>query len=116
MAPKSKIEKKTVHCPVETTLAAIGGRWKLLVIHHLLKGTKRFVELTRLLNGVSARTVYRQLRELAECNIVHRHVYRQIPTKIEYSLTPLGRKLAPVLHAMHNWGEEAEKCRARSRK
>ena len=110
---KRNNSKKSVHCPVESTIEAIGGRWKVLVIHHLLEGTKRFGELTRLLNGVSARTLMRQLRELADCGVVDRYVHQQIPPKVEYSLTPLGRKLAPVLYAMHDWGEEAEKRRIR---
>jgi DNA-binding HxlR family transcriptional regulator len=105
--------KKKVACPVETTIEAIGGRWKVLVIHHLLEGTKRFGELTRLLDGVSARTLTRQLRELADSGIIDRRVHHQIPPKVEYSLTPLGRRLTPILNAMHDWGEEAEKRRAR---
>jgi len=108
MAKKTtrKNDKKTVSCPVETTLAAIGGRWKVLVIHHLLEGTQRFGELTRLLGGVSARTLTRQLRELEDCGIIDRQVHQQIPPKVEYSLTPLGRELEPVLDAMHEWGEK----------
>lgn len=104
-----KNDKKKVRCPVETTIEAIGGRWKVLIIHHLLEGTKRFGELTRLLDGVSARTLTRQLRELADSGIIDRYVHRQIPPKVDYSLTPLGRKLKPILYAMHDWGEEAEK-------
>jgi DNA-binding HxlR family transcriptional regulator len=107
-----KNDKKTVSCPVETTIAAIGGRWKVLVIHHLLEESKRFGELTRLLDGVSARTLTRQLRELEEHGIITRHVHQQIPPKVEYSLTPLGLKLRPILFAMHDWGKEAEKRRA----
>lgn len=104
-----KNDKKLVNCPVETTIAAVGGRWKVLVIHHLLEGTQRFGELTRLLGGVSARTLTRQLRELEEDGIIHRQVHRQVPPKVEYSLTPLGGELKPVLHAMHEWGEKLEK-------
>src|SRR5688572_12751345 len=110
---KRKNDKKVAHCPVETTLEAIGGRWKVLVIHHLLEGTKRFGELTRLLNGISARTLTRQLRELAESGVIERYVHQQIPPKVDYSLTPLGRKLTPILYAMHDWGEEVEQRRAR---
>jgi len=110
-----KNDKKKVCCPVETTIEAIGGRWKVLVIHHLLEGTKRFGELTRLLDGVSARTLTRQLRELEESGILDRKVHAQIPPKVEYSLTPLGRKLTPILNAMHAWAEEAEKQRGKTR-
>ncbi len=102
-------------CPVETTIEAIGGRWKVLIIHHLLVGTRRFGELTRLLDGVSARTLTRQLRELAESGVIERYVHQQIPPKVEYSLTPLGRKLSPILDAMHEWGEEVEMRRTRSK-
>lgn len=105
-----KNDKKSVGCPVETTIAAIGGRWKVLVIHHLLEGKQRFGELTRLLGGISARTLTRQLRELEDCGIIDRHVHQQIPPKVEYSLTPLGRELEPVLYAMHDWGEKLHKA------
>ncbi|MCI0491486.1 MAG: helix-turn-helix transcriptional regulator [Planctomycetes bacterium] len=113
--PARKNTRKSVGCPVETTIEAIGGRWKVLIIHHLLEGTKRFGELTRLLDGVSARTLTRQLRELAESGVIERYVHQQIPPKVDYSLTPLGRKLAPILYAMHEWGEEVEKRRIRSK-
>lgn len=111
-----KNDRKKVSCPVETTIEAIGGRWKVLVIHHLLEGTKRFGELTRLLGGISARTLTRQLRELEDFGIVDRDVYAQIPPRVDYSLTALGRKLTPILHAMHNWGEEVEKLRTRPKR
>jgi DNA-binding HxlR family transcriptional regulator len=106
-----KNDKKTVCCPVETTIAAIGGRWKVLVIHHLLDGPRRFGELAKQLHGVSARTLTRQLRELEESGIVSRFVHQQIPPKVEYSLTALGRELQPVLFAMHDWGEKWERRR-----
>lgn len=108
-AKTRKNDKKAVNCPVETTIAAIGGRWKVLVIHHLLDGKQRFGELTRLLGGISARTLTRQLRELEQSGVIDRHVHQQIPPKVEYSLTPLGRQLEPVLQAMHEWGEKLEK-------
>jgi DNA-binding HxlR family transcriptional regulator len=110
-ASARKNGKKSVGCPVEFTIQAIGGRWKVLVIHHLLEGAKRFGELTRLLKGVSARTLTRQLRELEASGIVDRYVHQQIPPKVEYSLTPLGGKLKPILFAMHDWGEAFEKQR-----
>ena len=103
--------KKIVACPVESTIEAIGGRWKVLILHHLLDGTKRFGELSRALRGVSARTLSKQLRELERHRILTRTVHRQIPPKVEYALTPLGRALKPVLYAMHDWGIAFEKGR-----
>lgn len=105
--------QKSVGCPVESTIAAIGGRWKVLVIHHLLEGRQRFGELTRLLGGISARTLTRQLRELEASGVIDRRVEQLIPPKVEYSLTPLGRQLQPVLQAMHAWGQKLDQADAR---
>lgn len=96
---------KSVSCPVETTLAVINGRWKVLVIHHLLEGIKRFGELHRALPGISHRTLVKQLREMETARLIRRKVYREVPPKVEYSLTPLGESLKSVLLAMHEWGE-----------
>ncbi len=101
----SPARKKEVSCPVETTLAAINGRWKVLVIHYLLDGIKRFGELHRALPGISHRTLAKQLRELEADRLIRRKVYREVPPKVEYSLTPLGESLKTVLIAMHEWGE-----------
>lgn len=100
-----KSGRKAVACPVETTLRVIEGRWKVMILHYLLPGTKRFNELHRLLKGVSHRTLAQQLRELERDGIVRRKVYPQIPPKVEYSLTKLGMSLEPILSAMHAWGE-----------
>jgi DNA-binding HxlR family transcriptional regulator len=98
--------KKSVSCPVETTLAIIGGLWKVLILRELLGGTKRFNDLHRALAGVTHRTLTQQLRELEAHRVIRRKVYRQVPPKVEYSLTPLGETLKPVLDAMHQWGEK----------
>jgi DNA-binding HxlR family transcriptional regulator len=97
---------KSVGCPVETTIAIIGGLWKVLILRELLHGTRRFNELRRALIGVTHRTLTMQLRELEAHRIVRRKVYRQVPPKVEYSLTPLGESLQPVLEALHKWGEQ----------
>jgi len=99
-------KKKTVRCPVEGTLAVIGGKWKVLVLYYLLDGTKRFNELHRALEGISHRTLVKQLRELEKDGIVKRKIYPQIPPKVEYSLTPRGKDLQPVLFAMHAWNQK----------
>ena len=98
--------KKAVGCPVETTLSVIGGQWKVMVLHYLVDGPMRFGELQRALRGISARTLTKQLRELEQDGVIHREVHRQIPPKVEYWLTPLGKRLKPALAAMHRWGEE----------
>ncbi len=91
-------------CPVEKTLMIIGGRWKVLILRELKNGTKRFGELNRGLERISQKMLTQQLREMEKEGIVHRKVFPQIPPKVEYSLTPLGRSLEPVLDAMHAWG------------
>jgi DNA-binding HxlR family transcriptional regulator len=96
--------QKSVSCPVETTLAVIHGRWKVLVIHHLLDGTRRFGELHRALPGISHRTLAKQLREMEAARLIRRKVYPVVPPKVEYSLTALGESLKPVLMAMDEWG------------
>lgn len=103
--------KKEVACPVEVALAMINGRWKVMIIYHLLGGTKRFNELRRVLLGVTHRTLTQQLRELEADELVHRKVYAQVPPKVEYSLTPLGRSLKPILLAMQDWATDYQRKR-----
>ncbi|BAT54690.1 hypothetical protein NOS3756_36620 [Nostoc sp. NIES-3756] len=101
---KAEAEKdERLTCEVETTLKVIGGRWKVLIIRELLSGIKRFGELQRALPGITQKMLTQQLREMEEDGIIHRQVYAQIPPKVEYSLTPLGVSLQPILHAMHEW-------------
>jgi DNA-binding HxlR family transcriptional regulator len=96
---------KQVSCLVETTLRVIGGRWKVLILRQLFVDVRRFNELRRGLVGITHKTLTQQLREMEADGIVDRKVYPQIPPKVEYSLTPLGKTLKPVLDAMHNWAE-----------
>ena len=92
-------------CPVEATMDVIGGKWKIIIIHHLISETRRFSELRRLIPQVTQRMLTSQLRELEKHGIVHREVYPQVPPKVEYSLTELGKSLEPILRVMHDWGE-----------
>lgn len=92
------------HCPVEITLAVIGGRWKALVMYHLQGGTKRFSELRRLVPGVTQRMLTQQLRELEADGVVNRHVHPVVPPRVDYTLTDHGRTLLPILEAMAAWG------------
>lgn len=93
-------------CPVETTLMLIGDKWKVLILRDLMPGTKRFNELRRSLGGVSQKVLTAQLRDMETKGLVERRVYAEVPPRVEYSLTPLGRSLSPVLEAMRVWGED----------
>jgi DNA-binding HxlR family transcriptional regulator len=93
-------------CSVEATLDVIGGKWKGVILFHLLDGVKRFGELRRLLPEVTQRMLTLQLRELEEADIIHREVYREVPPRVEYSLTPFGATLEPVLLLMRDWGDD----------
>ncbi len=92
-------------CPVEAALDVIGGKWKVVILFRLFDGTKRFNELRRLHPNITQRMLTNQLRELERDGLVHREVYAQVPPKVEYSLTPDGRTLKPVLAALEQWGE-----------
>jgi len=102
----TKINKKKANCPAETTIKAIAGRWKVLILRELFQGVKRFGQLQRNLNGVTQKMLTQQLRELEEDGIVQRKVYPEVPPKVEYSLTEKGHNLQPILQVMHEWGEK----------
>lgn len=91
-------------CAVESTIKVIGGRWKVLILRELFQGVKRFNELHRVLHGITQKMLTQQLREMEADGIIHREVYAQVPPKVEYSLTPLGESLKPILKEMHQWG------------
>jgi DNA-binding HxlR family transcriptional regulator len=98
------VSTERANCPVERTLEVIGGRWKVLILRELFPGVKRFGQLHRALHGITQKMLTQQLRELEEDGIIHREVYLQVPPKVEYSLTPLGESLKPIIDAMHEWG------------
>lgn len=101
------MSKKAVSCPLEKTLEIVGGRWKVLIIRELVfKKIVRFGELHRSLVGISQRILTKELRQLEKQKIVRRKVYREIPPKVEYSLTQTGLTLAPVLKTMSEWGRK----------
>ncbi|WP_248925180.1 winged helix-turn-helix transcriptional regulator [Paenibacillus hamazuiensis] len=93
-------------CPVEFTLDVIGGKWKGVLLYHLIDGAKRFNELRRICPSITQRMLTLQLRELEEDGLIHREVYHQVPPKVEYSLTPLGQTLVPIIQQMKIWGEQ----------
>ncbi|GLQ29598.1 winged helix-turn-helix transcriptional regulator [Litoribrevibacter albus] len=91
-------------CPVEATLNTIGGKWKGVILYHLLAKTHRFNELRRLMPDVTQRMLTKQLRELEADNLIIRTVYPEIPPKVEYSMSAYGETLVPVIHALREWG------------
>ena len=95
-------------CPAEVTLKLISGRWKPMVIYWLLQETKRFNQLQRDLGSVTHRTLSKTLKEMEADGLVARRDFGEIPPRVEYSLTPHGRSLEPVLSAMHDWAEAHE--------
>jgi len=101
-------------CPVEAALDLVGGKWKGVILYYLRGETRRFNELRRLIPGVSQRMLTKQLRELEANRIVHRKIYRQVPPKVEYSLTSFGETLIPIMQALEKWGVEYLKEEAKT--
>ena len=92
-------------CPVETTLTLIGDKWKVLILRDLMPGTKRFGELKKSVGNVSQKVLTAQLRAMEESGLVDRKVYAEVPPRVEYSLTELGKSLKPILDSLWAWGE-----------
>ena len=92
-------------CPVETTLMLIGDKWKVLILRDLMPGTRRFGELKKSIGSVSQKVLTAQLRDMEAKGLVSRKVYAEVPPRVEYSLTDLGKSLKPILNAMWAWGE-----------
>ncbi len=103
---ENKKDRALPACPVETTLTLISNKWKVLILRDLLTGTKRFGELKTCIGHVTQKVLTAQLREMEADGLLTRTVYAEVPPRVEYTLTPLGISLAPVLDAMRDWGEE----------
>ena len=96
--------KRLPMLPAERTLKVIAGRWKPIVLYYLLEAPRRLSELRRLMPEISQKVLVQQLRELEAHGILRRQVFRQVPPRVEYSATPLGRSLESVLLALCEWG------------
>ncbi len=101
-------------CPVETTLTLIGNKWKVLILRDLLTGKKRFGELKKSIGSVSQKVLTAQLRDMESHGLVNRKVFAEVPPRVEYSLTELGASLAPVIEAMHQWGQNYKEARRKA--
>lgn len=96
----------TPGCSVEAAIGLIDGKWKSIILFHLMEGTLRFNEIRRQIENVTPRMLTNQLRELEEDGLIERKVYAQVPPKVEYSLSPLGRSMEPILMALKRWGDD----------
>ena len=103
---EQKSVKDLPACPVETTLTLIGDKWKVLILRDLMPGTKRFGELKKSIGNVSQKVLTAQLRAMEESGLLTRTVYAEVPPRVEYTLTELGKSLKPIIDALWNWGEE----------
>jgi DNA-binding HxlR family transcriptional regulator len=102
--PKKRNYDCAPGCSMEAALNIIGGKWKGVILYHLLDGTMRFNELGRELTGIAPRLLAKQLRELEEDGLVIRTVFPVVPPHVEYTLTNEARTMAPLLLGLSNWG------------
>lgn len=100
---------KETPCNLEIALKAIGGKWKLVVLWYLSKGTLRFGELHKRIPLVTQKMLSQTLRELEQDKLISRKVYTVIPPKVEYSITPQGRDLHKALRELDLWGKKYKK-------
>lgn len=103
--PNKKLPSNLPACPVEVTLLLLSNKWTILILRDLLSGTKRFGELKKSLSGVSQKVLTTNLRSLEEKGIIEREVFPEVPPRVEYTLTDLGKTLEPIIDSMHAWGE-----------
>ena len=107
-----KTRDELPECPVATTVQLIGNKWKLLIIRNLLQRPWRFNELQRSLEGISQKVLTDSLRSMEQDGIITRTVYAEVPPRVEYALSELGKSMRPILDSMQAWGE-AYKARGR---
>lgn len=100
-------------CPVATTVQLIGSKWKLLILRNLLVRPWRFNELRKSLEGISQKVLTDSLRSMEEDGLVTRTVYPEVPPRVEYSLSPLGESMRPIIQAMEQWGAQYKASKAR---
>lgn len=91
-------------CPVATAVSLIGGKWKLLIIRNLKERPWRFNELQRDIEGISQKVLTDSLRQMMDDGLVYRHDYQEMPPKVEYGLTELGKEMLPIIDALADFG------------
>ena len=99
---------ETITCPMEFAMSQISGKWKLIILWHIYDNKViRFNELMRSINKITHKMLSNQLKELVNDNLIHKEIYKEIPPKVEYSLTEHGKTLIPVMDLLFQWGKEA---------
>ncbi|MCH5583439.1 winged helix-turn-helix transcriptional regulator [Shimazuella sp. AN120528] len=98
--------KKKYNVSVEAALEVIGGKWKCVILCHLMRGKKRTSELKKLMPAITQKMLIQQLRELEEDEVINRIVYQQVPPKVEYELSEYGHSLEAILNSLCAWGEQ----------
>ncbi|MDE6275895.1 MAG: helix-turn-helix transcriptional regulator [Clostridia bacterium] len=93
-------------CPVATTVQLIGNKWKILIIRNLLTGPQRFTQIIKTIPGISKKVLTDNLRALEDDGLVERQIFAEVPPRVEYSLSDLGKTLQPILDAMRDWGAD----------
>jgi len=101
-----KIDNRTYHCAVDVALGHVGGKWKTVVLYYLIDSAKRYSELRKLIPEISEKMLAKALRELQSDGFVRRHDHHTMPPHVEYSLTPEGRTLVPLLETLAEWGKQ----------
>ncbi len=104
---KNNLEEtiKVHNCPVTYTMQIIGGKWKLIIIHLISNNINRFGLMQRTIEGISKQMLTSQLRELEDDGIIERKIFAEIPPRVEYSISELGKSLMPIIDQMGQWGE-----------
>lgn len=99
------IKNKTYTCPVDAALSIVGGKYKVVILYHLIDGTLRFHELQKLIPNATPKMLTQQLRELEKSGLISRKVYPVVPPKTEYSLSDFGKTLIPALEELCKWSK-----------
>lgn len=99
-----KTQNELPDCPVATAVSLIGGKWKLLILRNLKSRPWRFNELQRDLKGISQKVLTDSLRQMVDDGLVYRHDYQELPPRVEYGLTELGKEMLPIMDALAEFG------------
>lgn len=110
-----KTKEELPLCPVATSVSLVGGKWKLLIIRNLRVRPWRFNELQRDLDGISQKVLTESLRQLIDDGLVYRHDYKEMPPKVDYGLTELGKKLLPIMDSLAEFGNYYKSVNYKSR-